>query len=174
MQRRLAQGDADAVHLNGREKGHQAALQPLRHARRVGVEEQLREAGEHFVGDRLAGAQDHVVLVAAAQHRLGNLWRAGLEKQDADGQRQLQIVVAERLPQRVPELFELDQGFAPVLRSGGAEYLSGTRGEADPAIARHGRQGQQSAQQEQPPHAFIVAGACKWSTGAGNRGPASP
>src|ERR1017187_2405960 len=158
MQRRLAQGDADAAHLNGREQGHQAALQPLRHAGGISVQKQLREPREHFVGNRLAGGEDDVVLVAAPDHRLRNLWRAGFEKQDADRQRQLEIVVAEHLPQRVPELFELDQGVAPVLRAGAAEDLDGTRGEPDPVLARYGRQGHETAQQKQPPHAFIVTG----------------
>jgi hypothetical protein len=41
--------------------------------------------------------------------------------------------------ERVPELFELDQGFAPVLGSGAAEDLDGTRGEPCPVLARQGR-----------------------------------
>jgi hypothetical protein len=46
----------------------------------------------------------------------------------------------------------------PSFRAGAAEHLDGTRGEPDPVLARHRRQGHETAQQKQPAHAIIVTG----------------
>jgi len=96
-------------------------------------------------------------LGAAPDHRLASRRRSALEEKKADGQRQLQIVFAERISQRVPELFELDQRFASVLRTGAAEYFDRTGSETDPVLVGQRHAGQETVQQQQPQHAFIFA-----------------
>src|ERR1039458_10833168 len=62
---------SDAAHLNGREQGHQAALQPLRHAGGISVQKQLREPREHFVANRLAGgerSEEHTSELQSLRH----------------------------------------------------------------------------------------------------------
>lgn len=75
----LAQRDANAAHLNGGKQFHQSAFQACGHAGRVGVQKQLRELREHFVGNGFAGGEHDIILRAPARHWLGHLRCAGLE-----------------------------------------------------------------------------------------------
>ena len=83
---RSAGRDPDAVHFEGREELHQAALEGGRHAGGVGLEQQAGEGASHLRGDRgLLGHHD-VVAVAALGDGFGLEPPLGiLEYEDADG-----------------------------------------------------------------------------------------
>ena len=158
MQRRLAQGDADTVHLNGRKQLDQAALEPLRHTRGIGVQEQLRQPREDLAA-RSAGRLSGRYRIARGPGlpAPGVCGAPVLKSRMRTGSGICRSLSPSTYPRRVAELFELHQRLAPVLRAGATEDFDGTRSEPDPVLAGQRRQGHETAQQEQPPHDFIVS-----------------
>src|SRR5579864_2864941 len=109
------------VHLDGGKHIGDPVLDRRRHAACVVFEQQARALAKDLVRDGRIGREQYGPAVAAVDDRRDNWIRAALlsvlEEQNADGPRALDRLVAQHVPEHIPELVEPSERLAPMLRS---------------------------------------------------------